>query len=214
MMLMMTTGCQSVSKNELHFQNEDELMTEADLILQDGRLYQAKKLTREFLAENPESVQGQQLMAKILEQEISRQKETFKEKVPEEYESGDSEEQVRTWLERADAFFRRAQYEEAMNAAETVFTFDPQNIKASKLVDAIRAEALNGKIEDKEFLKRMHGDELDERVVRYKAEARRRLNEGRLGAAELSIKKALLISSEDKEANQIYKQIKAKSGDS
>lgn len=204
---MILTGCQTTKDNNSRFANEAVFLNETDQVLDQGQFYQAKKLTREFLADNPDSVKAQQLMAEILEKEIAAQKQAFSERVPEEYDVQDKDDQIRTWLERAESFLRDKRYAEAMQSAEQVFTLDPDNAKASSLVDRIRGEALTGQVADKEFLKEMRHDELLLRAERYKNEAAAYLENGQLGAAELSIKKVLLIFPDDKEANQIYQRI-------
>lgn len=204
---MILTGCQTTQDKHSRFENEAVFLSETDQVLDQGQFYQAKKLTREFLADNPDSVKAQQLMAEILEKEIAAQKQAFSERVPEEYDVQDKDDQIRTWLERAESFLREKRYPEAMESAEQVFTLDPENAKASNLVDRIRGEALTGQVADKAFLKEMRQDELLSRADRYKKDAVSYLESGRYGAAELAIKKVLLIFPEDKEANQIYQRI-------
>lgn len=204
---MILTGCQTTGENSKANYSEEFLIDETGEALNEGRYYQAKKLTREFLEDHPENEQAQALMAKILEQEIAAQKEVFQSRIPEELSDSDKDDQIRTWLERASSLLRQKQYSQAMAAAEEVFTLDPENVKASKLVDAIRTEALNGQVGDKKFLKEMREDELSVRAERYKRDAEAFLAKGQFGAAELSIKKVLLIFPEDKEANQIYQRI-------
>ena len=186
----------------------------AEEALQNGELYQARKLTQRVIDKDPASDEAQLLMAKILDQEITRHKQAFDEGVedPEfdEARKEDRQDQIRTWLERARGYLDAKQYDEAMDAAEQVFKLDPENTHASDLIDQIRKKAISEGKTDALFLKGMYKGEMNDRVGRYKEDARAAMARGEWGAASLEVKKALLLDPEDKEARQLLEQIDQK----
>jgi len=205
--MILVTGC-----SVFPIRSERSHLMEADEALQSGELYRARKLTRLALDENPEDFAAQMKMAEILNEEIVRYKKVFDEGAGggEDLEKAwdeDRKDQVKTWLERSRGYLNAKSYDEALGAAEQVFTLDPENIKASELVDEIRKKALAEGKQDSDFLKNMYRGEMTERTARYKLQARKAMDRGEWGTARLSVQKALLLIPEDGEARSLLKAV-------
>ncbi len=203
---VLLTGCQALSHKAVT-EHPTPTFASAQEAFEDGQYYRARKMTEKLLVSDPEDAESQELMAEILEKEISTQKQVFQEKVPVEYDAEERLQMTRTWLERAHQLFRMNEYSEALTAAETVFKYDPQNLEASELIDKIRKQVYKEGKADAVFLKNMYRDEIDQRVVRYKEQARSLMDKGQWAAAKLTIEKAILLDSGDREAGRIREMI-------
>ncbi len=205
--LMLFCGCQALSHKPAVARDVGVLNQQARESLVRGEYFKARKAAEKALAIEPQNEESRQLMAEVLDGEISRQKETFDSRPTDESGSSETEDQVKTWLERARELYRGKQYEEAMEAAEKVFSFDESNIEASELMDQIRKEVYSEGKTESVFLKKMYETEADERILRYKQEVKNQMSEGEWGAAKLTAEKILLLAPEDKEARNLYEQI-------
>lgn len=180
----------------------------ARLHMEAGEHYQAKKMTQAILDEDPESKEALVLMGEIINQEIALHHETFDEvKAPEEFSSPEQEGQIKTWLERSEAFFSLGQLDRAQAAAEKVFLYDPTNLQASQLVDKIRKENIRQGKHGLSVRQAMARDELGVRVERYRKNARELIEEEKWGAAKHTVQKILLLSPEDPEGLSLQKTI-------
>ncbi|HTL46736.1 MAG TPA: hypothetical protein VL688_01600 [Verrucomicrobiae bacterium] len=202
-------GCQGFTHEAA---SHELLMKEARQALDTGEYYRARQLTGKVLESDPASEEAQKLMAQILDKEIARHKEAFDTARPEDLDKDEKRDQAKTWLERARELYHEKQYEEALDAAEKVFTFDPENVAASSLVDDIRNEVFAEGKQDAVFLKKMYSDEIEQRVTRYKAEAREKMEAKQWGPAKLSIQKILLLKPDDNEAQELLKEVQGKEG--
>lgn len=180
---------------------------QARLALAEEDLYEAKRATRKALEEDPQDLEAEELMAEVINQEISRQLTTSENKIPEEYNDRERADAIKTWLERASSFLEMKRYEEAMISAEKVFLFDASNPQASRLIDKIRNEALKEGKGEVVVLQRMYQREIKSRIDRYLAEAKEALSINRIGTAKLSLEKVLLLEPENKEALKLYKTL-------
>lgn len=175
--------------------------------IQDGEYYRARQMTQTLLNQEPQNLAYQTTMAEILDKEISEQKEAFESKVPEEWNSEDKKTQAKTWLERSQELLRRAEYEQAYDAAEQVFTYDPQNLEASELMDKIRKQAEQEGKSQKIFVKEMYQSEAKTRIEEYKEQARILIEEGQWGKARLTAEKIMLLDPKDRDAAKLLEQI-------
>lgn len=209
LMTLVMVGCKSVA-HETGSPAGPASLAYAQKLFDAGDLYLAKRQTDAFLKANPSSTEGQVLMAEILDEEISQHKEAFEQLSDEELSADNKEFQIKTWLERSRSLFEIGQYDEATNAAETVFTLDPQNAEASKLLDQIKNGAWSaGKkeiMDGSEVVKA----EVDDRAVIYRKQAKNYLATGQLGAAKLTAEKLLILHPEDEDGLKILDQVNSK----
>ncbi len=201
-------GCQTTSQPAV-----DELPTliQIQQYFEAGELYHAKKLASAFLNENPNDVEAQLLMAKILEEEIAQHKDAFDTKALEELDSDEKTLEAKTWLERSQGFLDAGQYEQAAWAAEKVFQFDPHNQKASQLLDRIKKDAWVYGKKQIDTGNNMIEDEVGDRVAIYRRQASQWMAERKWGAARFAVEKILLLLPEDKDALNLLKTIKSQS---
>lgn len=190
-------------------EKKERLLLAAREALASEEYYRARMLTRQVLEMEPGDEMAEKLMAQILDEEIARQKEAFENKAPEELIPEERAQQVKTWVERAEAFYAHNQYEQALLAAEKVFLYDSDNQQASRLIDQIRQAALRDGKGEVLILKQMAQDEIRDRVGRYRTQAKAWMQAGQWGAARLAVEKILLLSPQDPEALKLYEQIKA-----
>jgi len=185
------------------------LLHRANDHLEAGEYFEARKWAKKALTQEPEDAEAQKLMAKILEQEISRHKSIFDGKALEEFSSEENQMEIRTWLERSESRLAVRQYDQALLAAEKVFLYDSDNLQASMLIDKIRAQAYRDGKREGLILDEMRRDEISERVARYRRQAREGIEKGQWGYASLAVNKIRILSPEDPVALALEKQIKA-----
>ena len=99
------------------------------------------------------------------------------------------------------------EYDEALEAAEKVFSFQPENAEASRLVDQIRQAATKDGRAEVLVRNKIAKDENEERVRIYLTQARKALQEGRVGTARLTLDKILLLDPENEEALKMRHQL-------
>ena len=204
---LLVSGCQALSQNtDLNVQQDGLTELAADAYAE-GEFYRAKKLVQKALEANPDDADAESLMVEILSAEISRQKAAFSDRVPEEFSESDNEDLARTWNERAEMFLTAERYTEALEAAEKVFIYEPENIRASELIDKIRGQARSEGKEEMLVKQGMYRDEINERISRYIRQAGEQFADGRWAQAKLSVEKALLLAPENIEAKRLYQRI-------
>ncbi|MCM8775927.1 MAG: hypothetical protein NC930_06235 [Candidatus Omnitrophica bacterium] len=181
--------------------------------VQKGQFYRARVMTLQVIESGRNVQEAESLMAEILDQEIAREKEVYEDKSIEELSSAEKRSAEKIWLDRAETMLALRQYEQAILAAEKVFLYDPDNTKASRLIDRIRRHAAQeGKI-GSELTKKSANDDLKERVDRYRNQAKLWIQQQRWGSAKLAVEKILLLVPEDEEALRLYENIKAHTQD-
>jgi len=173
-----------------------------------GQLYKAKKITKGILEEYPEDPWAEQVMAQIISQELERHKKAFDAEPPEALNEAEKSDEAKTWLERARSLRELGQYEQALLAAEKVFLFDSDSVKASGLVDEIKQDIMRGGREESLTVKRLYESEISVKVEQYKRQANRGVREGRWGMARLAVEKVLLLRPRDSEALKLHRKIK------
>ncbi len=186
-----------------------QAVAEAKKDMEAGDLYQARKRIQKALKKDPTSIEAQKLMAEIIDQEIARHREAFRENAPEELPKTQTKEEVRTWIERGRTLLELKRYEEALLATEKVFNYEEDNLEASRLMDRIRNEALKAGKAEELAQREIYQDEINDRVSGYTAQARAWIREGKWGAARLAVEKMLLLDPSNQEAQKLQKQIEA-----
>ncbi len=185
---------------------ESNLM-KAEKHLEQGELYMAKKSVEKVLDADKENPRGQQLMAQILDQEISRRMEIFKDTAPEDFTASEKSGEIKTWLERAKSFMAIHQYDQATLAAEKVFEYDPQNLEASRLLDEIKSYAIQEGKAQSFLVQEMAHDESRQRVTLYEKQAQEAIAKNMWGTARLASEKILLLEPNNEKALAFVKQI-------
>jgi len=206
-MIVTMTGCQSSGKNTPQLTNLTPL-EQGTVYLEEGEFFKAKQIARELLKKNPDNEAAQKLMAQIIDGEIVRQSEVFDSKAPEEYTDDEKNEEIKTWLERSKSLKELHQYEEAVLAAEKVFTYDSNNLDASRLIDEIKGQAYKEGKAQNLVLSQMREGEIETRVNQYLEQAKNWMEQGRWGAARLAVEKSLLLQPENRDAISLYSLIK------
>jgi len=206
---MLLSGCETSSLKSLS-RSPEQLIASARQFLADNDLSYAKSQVKRVLEIDPENKDAQALMAEIIDHEIAEQKETEINKLPEEYTEEEKKNEIKTWVERAEAFLNVKLYDEAILAAEKIFSLDPQNIQASTMIDEIKQKAIEDGKSESLIVKKMYESEVEIRVNTYEQQAEKWLSEDRLGAARLAIEKILLLDPANVQANQWYQRIQAR----
>ena len=205
--MLMIQGCQSTS-GTLDYSDKVLMLSDAIEYLKAGEYYEAREQVDSVLDSIPDDKDAQKLMAEIIDAEIARQKDALETKTREDLTTEEKERMIRTWMERSDGLLRAKQYEQALLAAERVFIYDPDNIKASRLIDEIRNSALAEGKHASLIMQRRYEEEIEIRVERYREQAQVWKEEGRLGAAKMAVQKILLLEPKDRNAVVLYEEIK------
>jgi len=207
--MLAVQGCQTNSR-ESRYSEKVLLLSDALEFSKAGEFYRARQLTQEVLDKDPDDTDAQQIMSEIIDAEIALQREAFETKVTEEFTSEETSMAISTWLERSRALLYAKQYEQALLAAERVFLYDQGNIEASRLMDQIKKMARDAGHEQSLIMQQRYEDEIQTRVKQYHIQAKTWMESGRWGAARLAIEKILLLDPKDREATQLYEEIKEK----
>ena len=189
------------------FKKKETPIARAEKYYKNREYYLARRTTQKILEKQPGNLKAQELMGKILDAEVERQKEQLLPQAVEEMNSDEKQIQVKTWLERSKALFDRHDYDLALFAAEKVFTYDAENQKASELIDMIKDKALKEGKADTLFLNKMYEQEVTDRLEKYRKQAKGLAAEGHLGQAKYTLEKILLLEPEDPQALKLYQNI-------
>lgn len=199
---LLVAGCRPL-RTQAPLSYESKLR-HAETAFQKGKIFEARKWAGEALALKPEHLEGQRLMAKILDREIVREKSFSRKDTLEELSSQEKREQVKTWLERAEGFLEAHQFDEALFATEQIFQLDSENPDASRLVDEIKERARKEEREEGLFVKNLYREEIHSRIQRYAREAEAALKEERWGAARLAVEKILLLDPKNAMGQRLW----------
>lgn len=182
-------------------------MKRAEVAFRKGRILEARRWTLKALEAKPEAPQAQKLMAQVLDREIAREKSLFHESPPKDFPPGQRKLQIKTWIERSRSFLDLGQYDEALLAAEQVFSLDPENPEASRLIDQIKEVARRDGKGENLFLQELYQEEIETRIAQYAEQAEAWLEAGRFGAARLAIGKILILDPENPEGRRLLAQL-------
>lgn len=185
-------------------------LKQAEMALQRERVFEARRWASEALTLKPGHLEGQKLMAKILDREIAREKFLSRHDTLEELSSQEKRLQMKTWLERAQGFLEVNQFDEALLAAEQVFQLDSENPEASRLIDEIKEKARRQGREESLFLKGLYNQEINSRIRRYTQQAKAWIQEERYGAARLAVEKILLLDPKNESGRRLLTQLDEK----
>ncbi|MFZ5802091.1 MAG: hypothetical protein ACOY3K_03140 [Candidatus Omnitrophota bacterium] len=185
----------------------EERLAQAEAMIAEGDLTQAKTEALEALMQDPESGEAVHMVARTLDLEISRAKESEMPRTLEEMSAEDKQDMAKTWLERAQTLFEIREYDQAMLAAEKVFLYEAGSVKASELLDRIKKKAIQEGKGESLLLSRIYEDEMEIRSEMYLAQAKRWMSAKRWGGAKLALEKILLLDPENREALRLYQQI-------
>jgi tetratricopeptide (TPR) repeat protein len=205
-LLMMTSSATSA---EAFFgsRKKQTSLKKAEKYYENHEYYQARRMTQEILEKQPENLEAQNLMGRILDAEVERHKDQLIPRAVEEMNSTEKNNEVKTWLERSRALFDRREYDLALFAAEKVFLFDADNQQASELIDEIKGQALKEGKADVLFLNKMYEEEISERLEKYRDQAQALAAKGYFGQAKFTAEKILLLEPEDRDALKLYQNI-------
>ena len=176
--------------------------------LNEGELYQARKMARALLEKNPKDEQLQELMAQVIDRELATEQELTNQGKDLDLNSDEMANEARTWLERSEALLQIEQYDQALLAAEKVFLYDPDNHQASRLIDRIKKEGIKSGKGQIQSEKQARHEEVLDRVSSYRKQAEVWIESGKWGAAKLAVEKILLLVPEDPEALRLQERIK------
>ncbi|HXV27453.1 MAG TPA: hypothetical protein VD913_00665 [bacterium] len=208
----LVSGCKSTPVDPLladsFTHNYPLMIQEARESMAMGEFYRAQQITKKILENQPNDRAAENLMAEIIDGEIARQRESFDTRVREELTDDEKSMSAKTWLERSQALLSVRQYDEALLAAERVFLYDPDNLRASQLIDQIRDKAYKEGKGESLILKQIYEGEIQERLARYREQAGVWIEEGKWGAAKLAVEKILILAPEDREGLALYDKVK------
>jgi tetratricopeptide (TPR) repeat protein len=202
-------GCAPVPRSSLasNFNSSDSDLQRAEKFYNNREYYSARSSLQKVLENNPQDPEATNLMAKILDKEIERQKENLFPQALEEMGADDKQDEIKTWLERSRSLFESNQYDLALFAAEKVFLYDADNSAASELIDRIKAKALKEGKADSLFVHKMYKEEIADRLEQYRVQAEELASKGQLGQAQFTAEKILMLEPEDPKALAIIQKV-------
>ena len=204
LLMWLVAGCRTLS-----IDHPTPSLSKVQKYMETGELYRARKMMASYLLQHPEDSGAPKIMAEIIDLEIARHKDLLEEKVVEEFSVDEKDIEARNWLERAQMLFELKQYDEAALAAEKVFLYDPENLKASELIDRIKNRALLEGRREIVLRQQIAHSEIQDRVLEYLKQTEAWIRSGRWGAAKLAVEKILLLDPENKEGLGLHDQIRA-----
>ena len=175
-----------------------------------GEYYRARKTANAVLQQDPNNSEAKKLVADVINQEVAEHKELFETRAPEEFTEDEQSTEVQAWLERSRSLLQIGEYDEALTAAEKVFSYEPENGEASRLIDDIKNTAMKDGQAETLIRNRIARDESDEKVGIYLDQARKALRTGQVGTARLALDKIQLLDPENEEALKMRRQLEHK----
>lgn len=208
MLALLTGGCSSHrAQTSLSYEVK---MKRAALTLREDKLFDARRWTSEALQLRPQEPEAQSLMARVIDREIVKAKQSSEGAPPEELTSEKKSLQIKTWLERARGFLEIDQLEEANLAVEQVFQLDPENLEASRLMDKIKEKAQKQGKSDELFLETLYKDEISTRIQSYIQQAETRIQDKQWAAARFAVEKVLILDPKHVKAQKLLAVINEK----
>lgn len=187
---------------------------EARVYLAAGETEKARDKTEALMIQYPDHPEVRGLMSDVIDREIAQEdpESAASGEGPSDISGEEKQLEIDRWLERARTLQSYQQYEQATLAAEKVFQYDPQNVRASRLIDELRHQALDEGGRDVQAIKKSAREESRDRVARYLRQAQEGLKTGRYGAARLACDKVLILDPTQEEAIAIKNQIRNRLG--
>lgn len=188
-------------------------MKRAKAAFKQGDVFEAQGWAQEALQMKPGDLEAQGLMAKIFDRQIEQdiilsQKDT----TPEELPSDDKKLKVKTLLERSNTLFEMNLLKEANDTAEEALQLDPDNLEASRLLDAVKARAQKQGREESLFLQELYEEETHSRIDNYNEQAETWMAQGKWGAARIALEKVLMLDPKNEKAKKLLNEAE-KQGD-
>jgi tetratricopeptide (TPR) repeat protein len=202
----MLGGCKSAPPYETKRDDMTKL-TEATAYMEKGEFYRARRLTGSVLEQDPAHPEAHALMVQILTSAVAREKEIYSGEPAAELNRSETNARAEAWLERAGTLLGLGEYDQALDAAETVFLYDPENVRASRLIDRIWREGWVSGKRERQILGRISREEIDERVADYRRTAERGFASGEFGPALLAVEKILILYPQDADALRLREEI-------
>lgn len=190
--------------------NSTKELAKAKHYAKQGEYYQARKTANAVLQQHPGNAEAKKLIAEVINHEVAEHKELFETRAPEEFTNDEQSSEIQAWLERSRSLLEIGEYDEALSAAEKVFSYDPENAEASRLVDEIKNTAMKDGKAEVMIRNRIARDESDEKIGLYLDQARKALQAGRVGTARLALDKIQLLDPENREALTMRRELENK----
>lgn len=200
-------ACKTHVPHRASARNPEKMLGDAKMLMENGEYFKARKLAASVLEVEPANLQAQGLVAEIMDLEIANEKAVFAQRPVEEMTRDESHDQASVWFERSQTFLNLGEYQQALDAAEMVFLFEPESVRASRQIDKIQKNAKEAEKQGKRVWSAVNQDEINFRVAGYRKSARSSLARGQIGAAEFSVDKILILLPEDPEALQLKREI-------
>jgi tetratricopeptide (TPR) repeat protein len=185
-------------------------MRRAEVALQRERTFEAHQWASEALEMKPGSREAQELMAKVIDQEIANERALNPTQPPEELSPSIKNLQIKTWLERSRSLIQLQEWDQARQAAEQVFRLDPENRESSRLIDEIKDRVRKQGKKEGLFVQDLYQEESDSRIQRYLWQAEGGLAKDRWGAARLAVEKALILDPKNARGRKLLALVEKK----
>ncbi len=214
LILMMTVMTSAVLAKDAETSPLDLEIIESRVYLASGEVTKARSKTEDLMLRYPGNEKVRNLMSEVIDREIAEEKEPETPSKDASIESTPAlsaqqkQIEIDRWLERAKTLASYHQFDQAVLAAEKVFQLDPENVRASRLIDQIQGKALKEGTSDMKAIKKSAKQEAKGRVQQYLAQAREWSESGSFGAARLACDKVLILDPDNDEAQSIKKQIR------
>lgn len=185
-------------------------MQRAEAALQRERTFEAHRWASEALEMKPGSREAQELMAKVIDQEIANERALHPTQPLEELSPSIKNLQIKTWLERSRSLIQIQEWDQARQAAEQVFRLDPENREASRLIDEIKEKLRKQGKKEGLFVQDLYQEEADSRIQRYLGQAEDGLAKDRWGAARLAVEKVLILDPKNARGRKLLALLEKK----
>ncbi len=187
-------------------------MKRAKSAVKHGDAFEAQKWAQEALQMKPGDLEAQALIAKIFDHQIE-QDIILSQKTPaEELHSDEKKLKVKTLLERSNTLLEINLLKEANDTAEEALQLDPDNLEASRLLDAVKEKAQKQGKEESLFLQDLYEEEASSRIESYSEQAESWIAQKKWGAARIALEKILVLDPKNARAKKLLSEVE-KQGD-
>lgn len=206
MTTLVLVGCSTT--RPAHFSYPEKIQN-SQKAFEDERWSDAKRWAAEALEMRPNDVNAQKLMGKVLDAEIAQEKILQHSEPVEELIPKDQALHAKTWVERAQSLLEMNQVDEAYEAAEKALQIEPDNLKASRVLDRIKARVQKAGTTEDRFVQELYEEEVKNRVEHYTREAESFIAEKRWGAARFTLEKTLILDPGNSKVNRLLDLVEA-----
>ncbi len=210
MVFMLTTGFLGFGNRKSDEMKKSEAIENIREIAADGQFFKAVQLSEKLSKRYPEDLAVLVLKSEIQDAQARRHAELMQASpLRQEAFEKNSKDDVQTLLERAEAHFQAGRYSDASENAQKVFQLDPDNARASRLLDRVAKQLLDHNNTERAAIRQVAREEVTERIEQYRDRAKAAIEQKHWGEARFALQKVLILSPSDPEALRLYDVIES-----